>query len=96
MASCAVSRSCARLAVASKAKKKTAYLMVIFQQFVQKVNGFRADKPLVIVVDKALPALFGKPAKYVVVLLVKLDVVFIEIFEEVVRAKYFGNLYKLI
>lgn len=73
-----------------------SYLMIVAQQLVQKVNGLGTDKPLVLGIHKALPALLRKPTKNVVVLLVELDVIFVEVFEEVVCPEDFCNLHQLI
>jgi len=72
------------------------YLMIITQQLVQKVNGLGSDKPLVLGIHKALPALLRKPTKNVVVLLVELNVIFVEVFEEVVCPEDFCDLHQLV
>ena len=70
--------------------------MIVAEQLVQEVNCFGADESLVVLVDKALPALPRKSAEYVVVLGVKFNVVLVQIFKELVRTENLGNLDKLI
>ena len=76
--------------------KKTGYLVVISQQLVQEVYCLRTNEPLIIGVDEALPAFLRESAENVIVLLIQLDVIFVEVFKQIICAEDFRNLDKLI
>ena len=70
--------------------------MIVSQQLIQKVNGFRADEALIVGVDKALPALPGESAQNVVVLCVELNVVFVKVLKQLVGTEDLRNLHQLV
>ncbi len=70
--------------------------MVISQQLIQKVNRISTDKPLILRVHEALPALLGKSAEDVVILRVQLDVVLVQIIKQVLRAEHLCDLDELV
>lgn len=70
--------------------------MIISQQLVEEVDGFRAHKPLVVGIHEALPWFLGESAEDVVVLSVEFDVILVEIFKELVGTKYLCDLHELI
>ena len=65
-------------------------LMVVSEQFVEKVNGFGANESLIIRIDEALPAFPRESAKDVVVLGIELNVVLVEVFKQVIRSQHLG------
>lgn len=77
-------------------RELAAYLVVVPQQLVEKVNGFIRDKTLVFRGDKAVPGLLLKAAEDVVVLGVELNLVAIEVVEEVVGAENLCDLDELV
>lgn len=97
MASFAVSRSYnpCQFCLVLLDQRKT-YLMVVFQEFVEKVNGLVTDKSLILRVDKAVPWLLLESSQDIVVLCVELDFIFVQIIKEVVGAENLGNLDELI
>ena len=70
--------------------------MVISQQLVKKIDCIVTDESLVLCIHKTMPILLGKPPKYVIVLSIKLDIVFVKILKQVVSAEHFGDLDELI
>ena len=73
-----------------------AYLVIVSQKLVQKVNGFVGHKSLVLGVDEAVPRLLGEAAQDVVVLRVEFYLVLVEVVEEIVGAENLCNLDELI
>lgn len=72
------------------------YLVVISQQLVQEFDGVVCDKTLVLGCDKAMPGLLLETAKDVVVLRIQFNLVLVEVVEELVGSKNFGNLDQLV
>ena len=70
--------------------------MVISQQLVEKIDCIVTDESLILCIHKTMPILLGKSPKYIVILSIKLDIVFVKILEQVVSTKDFGDLDELI
>ena len=70
--------------------------MIVSEEFVKKVDGLWANEALIVSVHKALPRFLGESAEDVVVLSVKLDVIFVEVFKELVGTKNLGDLDQLV
>lgn len=72
------------------------YLMIVSEQVIKEVDCIAANKSLIFRIHEAIPTFLWKPSQYIIILGVKVDVVFVQILEQVVRAQDFGNLDKLI
>ena len=73
-----------------------SYLMVISQQLVKEIDRIITDESLVLCIHKTMPILLGKSPKYVIILSIKLDVVFVKILKQVVSTKHFGDFDELV
>ena len=73
-----------------------AYLMVVSQQFVQKVNRLVTDEALVFVIDEAMPTFLRESAQDIIVLGIKVDLILVQILKEVFSPENFGNLHQLV
>lgn len=56
--------------------------MVVSQQFVQEVDGFIANEPLVLLVNELVPALLRETSENVVVLSVQLNIILVQVVEQ--------------
>ena len=75
---------------------KMSYLMIVPQQLVKKIYGIVAYESLIFRIDETVPIFLWESSKYVVVLGIQVDIILIQVFEQVVRAKHFCNLDQLI
>ena len=70
--------------------------MIIPQQLIQKINSIIANKPLILTIDKSMPALLWEPSQDIVILRIKLDIVLVQVVEQILRAQHFRNFDQLI
>lgn len=70
--------------------------MIITQKFIKKVDGFFADKALVIGIDKRVPRLAREPGEDVIILRIKLNLVTVQILEKLLGAEDLGDLDQLV
>ena len=84
------------LASSSKSNAGNSHLMIVSKQFIKKIKCFGTDKALIFCVDKTLPTLLWKSAENIVILLIKFNIVLVEVFEKIICTKYFGDFDQLI
>lgn len=73
-----------------------AYLVIISEQLVQKVDCIITHKPLVLRVDKAVPVLSWESSEDIVILSIELYIVPVEVFKKVIRTQHFRDFDELI